>query len=141
MFGGGRYDGLVALFGAEPVASVGFGMGDVTLQDFLEVHGLLPKLQPETDVYVALIGDVAEKAQKVITELREMGVNVAVDLSGRTADKQIKTALKKGINYVLFIGEQELADEQFTLKNLATSEEERKSLQRVVSIVKDYRNQ
>lgn len=139
MFGGGRYDGLVGLFGAEPVASVGFGMGDVTLQDFLDVHGLLPKLQPETDVYVALIGDVADKAQKPIAELREMDVNIAVDLSGRSADKQIKTAIKKGINYVLFIGEQELTDEQFTLKNLATGEEEHRSLQRIVSIVKDYR--
>ena len=55
MFGGGRYDGLVGLFGVEPVPTVGFGMGDVTLQDFLDVHGLLPKLQPETDAYVVLI--------------------------------------------------------------------------------------
>ncbi len=141
MFGGGRYDGLVGLFGAEPIASVGFGMGDVTLQDFLEVHDLLPKLEPETDVYIALIGKVFDEAQKVIADLREMGVNVAVDLSGRTADKQIKTALKKGINYIVFIGEQELADDQFTLKNLSTGEEERHSPQRIVSIVKDYRNQ
>jgi histidyl-tRNA synthetase len=35
MFGGGRYDGLVAQFGVEPVPTAGFGMGDVTLQNFL----------------------------------------------------------------------------------------------------------
>jgi histidyl-tRNA synthetase len=114
-------------------------MGDVTLQNFLELHELLPAIKAETDVYVALIGDVFGKAQKVIADLREMGLNVAVDFSGRGVDKQIKSALKNGINYVVFIGEQELADEQFTLKNLATGEEERHSVQRIVSIVKDYR--
>src|SRR3989339_611689 len=60
MFGGGRYDGLVAAFGVEPVPTVGFGMGDVTLQNFLELHKLLPKLEAETDAVVILIGDVYE---------------------------------------------------------------------------------
>ncbi|OYV27953.1 MAG: hypothetical protein B7W98_00655, partial [Parcubacteria group bacterium 20-58-5] len=43
LFGGGRFDRLVALFGNDPVPAVGFGMGDVTFADFLETHGLLPK--------------------------------------------------------------------------------------------------
>ena len=82
---------------------------------------------------------MVEAAQKVVADLREMGLNVAVDFSGRKPEKQIKSAVKKGINYVVFIGEQELSDEQFTLKNLQTGEEERRSVQRIVSIVKDYR--
>ncbi len=40
--GGGRYDNLLELFGVEPVATVGFGMGDTTLRDFLETHKLGP---------------------------------------------------------------------------------------------------
>ena len=75
----------------------------------------------------------------MIKELRDMGLNVAVDNTGRKADKQLKAALKKGINYVLFVGEKELGDEQFVLKNLSTQAEERHSPQRIVSIVKDYR--
>ncbi|HSW75314.1 MAG TPA: histidine--tRNA ligase [Candidatus Saccharimonadales bacterium] len=139
MFGGGRYDGLVGLFGVEPVPTAGFGMGDVTLQNFLEGHDLLPKMHPETDVYVVLVGDVYASAQKVIAELREMGANVAVDLSGKKMDKQIKTAVKKGIHYAMFIGEKELKDELYTVRNLATGVEERHSISRIVSIVKDYR--
>jgi histidyl-tRNA synthetase len=38
--GGGRYDNLLELFDAKPVSAVGFGMGDITLRDFLETHGL-----------------------------------------------------------------------------------------------------
>lgn len=139
MFGGGRYDGLVAKFGVEPVSTVGFGMGDVTLQNFLEAHSLLPQLTPETDIYVVLIGDVYEKTLHLLSKLQQLGVRVAVDTTGRKADKQIRSAEKKGINYVLFIGDKELADEQFTLKNLKTGEEARHGLDRLVSIIKDYR--
>lgn len=141
MFGGGRYDGLVGLFGVEPVPTVGFGMGDVTLQNFLEAHDLLPTLRPETDVYVILIGDVYKDAQRVITELRAMGANVAVDTTGRKPDKQIKTAVKKGIHYAMFIGEKEIKDEQFVVRNLKTGVEERHGAARIVSIVKDYRDE
>ena len=139
LFGGGRYDGLVGLFGVEPVPTVGFGMGDVTLQNFLELHDLLPQLQPETDVYVVLIGDVVKRAQSVIASFRDMGLNVAVDITGRKIDRQIRTADKKGVHYIVTIGEKELADEQYALKNLQTGVEESHSAPRIVSIVKDYR--
>jgi histidyl-tRNA synthetase len=139
MFGGGRYDGLVGMFGVEPVATVGFGMGDVTLRNFLEAHDLIPSLRPETDVYIVFIGDVAGRAQPVVKELRDMGVNVALGTDAKL-DKQIKTAHKKGIHYVLFIGEKELNEEQYTLRNLLTGVEERHGVSRIVSIIKDYRS-
>lgn len=139
MFGGGRYDGLVGLFGVDPVPTVGFGMGDATLENFLETHKLLPEIKTETDIYVATIGDVYEGAQKVVNKLRDMEVNVAFDVTGRKPDKQIKSAAKKGIRYVAFVGEKELAEEQFKIKDIVTGEEETHSLERIVSSVKDYR--
>lgn len=139
MFGGGRYDGLVGLFGVEPVPTVGFGMGDVTLRNFLETHKLIPQLRSETDVYVIFVGDVAARGMTVVKELRDMGVNVALGTDAKL-DKQIKAASKKGIHYVMFIGEKELNDEQYTLRNLITGKEERHSSSRIVSIIKDYRS-
>lgn len=141
MMGGGRYDGLVGLFGVEPVPTVGFGWGDVTLQNFLEGHDLMPNLRPDTDVYVVLIGDVYTQAQRVLDELRDSGANVAVDFSGKKADKQIKVAVKKGIHYVMFIGEKELKEERYTVKNLLTGVEEQHSAARIVSIVCDHRDE
>ena len=139
MFGGGRYDGLVAQFGVDPVPTVGFGMGDATLYNFLVLHDLLPSITTNTDVYVALLGNVYEQALRPISLLREMELNVAVDSSGRKAEKQIKTADKKGIRYVLFIGDHELASEHYKLKDLKTGVEEPHSLERIASIIKDYR--
>lgn len=139
MFGGGRYDGLVGLFGVEPVPTVGFGMGDVTLQNFLELHKLQPVLQSEIDLYIVLIGDVYHKAQLPIAALRSMGLNVAVDSSGRKAEKQLKAAIKNGVHYVLFIGDKELADGQYPIKNLHSGVDEKHGLERIVTLVKDHR--
>ena len=140
MFGGGRYDGLVGLFGVEPVPTVGFAMGDITLTNFLETHDLLPKLSSETEACVVLIGDVYEHALPMLADLRQMGLNLAVDSTSRKPASQIKAAVKKGIPYAIFVGEKELADEQYTLKNLTTGKEDRHSLQRIVAIVKDSRH-
>lgn len=140
MFGGGRYDGLVGQFGAELVPTVGFGMGDVTLTNFLETNDLLPNLRPETEAYVVLVGDIYQEAQKIIQDLREMGLNIAVDTTGRKPAAQIKTAVKKDLHYAIFIGQKDIEEEQFNLKDLTTGTEERHSLQRIVSLVKDRRH-
>jgi len=139
MYGGGRYDGLVGLFGVEPVPTVGFAMGDAVIAEFLKGHDLVSELPPETDAYVVLAGDVLQAAQPVIAELRADGVNLAVGLGGKKIGDQFKTADKKGITYAIIIGEKELEEGQFTLKNLQTGAEEKHSLERIVSMVKDHR--
>lgn len=139
MFGGGRYDGLVAMFDVDPVPTIGFGMGDITLKNFLEAHGLLPKLSSTTDIYLITIGDVVQDATYVAKELREMGLKVATDFSDKKPAKKFKNATKHQVRYVLVVGEEEVEKEQYTLKNLETGIEETHGLQRIVSIVQDYR--
>ena len=136
MLGGGRYDGLVGLFGVAPVPTVGFGWGDVTLANFLEIHDLLPPLPPETDAYVALVGDVTEAAHQPLAELRAAGLNLAVDLSGRKIGDQFKSAERKGLVRVLIIGEDELQAGSFTLKNLATGDEAKYSLAELIDVMR-----
>ncbi len=133
MFGGGRYDALVSAFGVEPTPTVGFGMGDVTLQSFLEGHHLLAKFEPETDAVVILIGDIYEAAQKTLAMMREEGLRLAVDSTGRKIDTQIKSAVKSGIPYAIFLGEHELSSQRFKLKDLRSGEEKELSLERLVS--------
>lgn len=139
IFGGGRYDSLVGLFGVNPVPTVGFGMGDVALLDFLKSHDILPQLDSDIEAYVVVVGDVLRQAQGVAKILREEGVKVTIDLMGRKIDKQLKAADKLSIPYALIVGEEELDSEQFTLKDLKTSSEEKLSLARVVTKIKDHR--
>lgn len=139
MLGGGRYDGLVGLFGVAPVPTVGFGWGDVTLANFLELHHLLPSFSPETDLYVVLVGDVTKEASQPVASLRQTGLNVAVDLSGRKLGDQLKTADKKGIAFALIIGANELQRGKFTIKNLVTGEEHQQDVKTIAKTVKEYR--
>jgi histidyl-tRNA synthetase len=134
MMGGGRYDGLVGLFGVEPTPTVGFGLGDVTLQNFLEGHRLVPVLTTETELWVAPVGNV--QVSEIATELRESGVNVAVGVGGKKLGDQFKVAEKKGILNVLIIGENELAEAKFTLKNLQTGKENKHSLEQLIEVLK-----
>jgi len=140
MFGGGRYDGLVGLFGVEPVPTVGIAMGDVTMQNFLEGHELLPELPSETDAYVLLLGEAMyEKSQAVLDRFRSEGLRLAVDTSGRRLEKQIKSAVKKGVQYAIFIGEDELQQDRYKVKNLASGEEETHGVERTIALLLDYR--
>ncbi len=143
MFGGGRYDGLVGLFGVESVPTVGFGLGDVTLANFLESHGLLPAATSSIDLFVGFIGENTYKtkeSQKILQELREEGINVYTDISGRKVGALIKNAEKLHVRSVMFVGENELASGQFKLKNIVSGEEKELSIGRIASALLDYRN-
>ena len=139
MFGGGRYDGLVGLFGAEPISAVGFAPGATTTELFLRTHDLLPKLPSTTEVYVVVLGGARDGAMELADKLREEGVNTEVDITGRKLDKQLKTAIKKDIPFILFVGEEEIKREIYPLKDTAKAEEQTMSFERVVSVVKDRR--
>lgn len=139
MFGGGRYDGLVGLFGAEPLSAVGFAIGSTTTELFLRAHNLLPKLPSTTEVYIVVLGDALNGAMKFASNLRAEGVNTELDFTGRKLDKQLKTAIKKEIPFMVFIGEEELSSEIYSFKDTASSGEQKLSFERIVSSVKDRR--
>jgi histidyl-tRNA synthetase len=139
LFGGGRYDGLVGMFGAEPISAVGMAPGGTMIENFLDVHGLLPKLVSTTDMYVVVLGDVKKQAAKLARDLRNEGVNVELDITDRKLDKQIKTAVKKQITYILFIGEEEVKNEIYTVKDTNSADEQKLGFSRIVSLIKDRR--
>lgn len=79
--GGGRYDGLVELFGGPRMPAVGFGMGDVVLSLMLQDRGLLPKegesLLPRPDVFlIAGSPDGEARLRALATQLRRGGLHV-----------------------------------------------------------------
>jgi len=140
LFGGGRYDGLVGLFGAEPLSAVGFAPGLTTTELFLKSHNLLPELKSTTDVYVVVLGEnQLDGAAAMARKLRTEGVKVELDITLRKIDKQIKTAIKKNIPFMMFVGETELANEMYSFKDTASSEEETLSFERIVTQVRDRR--
>ncbi len=124
LFGGGRYDDLLAIFGNERVPAFGFGMGDVTIRDFLETHALLPKYQPSTQLYLCSFDEKSLAFSVSLADrLRESGINVAMDLSGKKISDQIKSAGKQKIPFIAVIGEDEMKTGIFKIKNMDSGEE------------------
>lgn len=137
LFGGGRYDGLVGLFGVEPISAVGMAPGGTTVENFLQSHNLLPELKSTTDVYIITLGDVSREALKLASDMRDVGINTELNLSEKKFDKQLKTALKKGIPYILFIGEDEVKSGIYTIKNIAKSEEYKVNFTELTKLIKE----
>jgi histidyl-tRNA synthetase len=124
LFGGGRYENLTALFDNEEIPGVGFGMGDVTMREFLSERYLLPPYTSPTHVYLALASDKqARAAQTLAGELRAQGVRVALDFGEKRLSDQIKAAAKNKIPYVIVVGEDEIASGTFVARNLLTGAE------------------
>jgi histidyl-tRNA synthetase len=124
LFGGGRYDGLVSMFGGEPIPAVGFAIGDVTLMDFLETHGLAPDASHAPELYLGTLpGDLTE-AREYADTLRVAGIRVFMNISGRAVGDQVREAVRRGIPYFTTYGPDEARSGALRLKRLATSSEE-----------------
>lgn len=119
LFGGGRYDDLLSLFGGEKVPAFGFGMGDITITDFLEIRELLPKYRSTVDAMICVIDESAVAyADEVAKELRDSGKNIYVNYSFKSPGDQLKSATKQSIPYAIVIGEKEAESKSYEIKDL-----------------------
>ncbi|MCY4088618.1 MAG: histidine--tRNA ligase [Candidatus Saccharibacteria bacterium] len=134
MFGGGRYNQLLESFGGQNLPAVGFGMGDVTMMDFLKSHKLMPKLTSPIDLYVVLLPDVDYlDIWSLLKNIRFEKLKVFVDSRPLKPNKKLETALKREIDYVLFIGQKDIDEGLYNLKHLPSKTEHRLSEARLIS--------
>jgi histidyl-tRNA synthetase len=107
IFGGGRYDRLLAEMGGKAMPACGFGCGDVVLGLLLEERGLRPQAEPSVEYYI-----ITWKPQdwspvlKVVQRLRMRGKRVQFDLKGSNANRQFKNAADSKARYRVTIGQQ-----------------------------------
>ncbi len=124
LFGGGRYDNLLSLFGDEKIGAIGFGMGDVTMRDFLEARGRLPSYQGAAKLFIATVADeLIPYAMQLGDELRKNNVSVEVNVTDRKLADQIKVADKHKVPYLIVVGDNERASQSFTVRDLASGTE------------------
>ncbi len=138
MLGGGRYDNLTGLFGGEPISGIGFGMGDVTMRDFLETHKLIPdavRSTAPTLIVVPMETTQNMAAQKIAQQCRAAGIAATVDSSTKKVGKKIGDAAARGATYVIVVGENEITTDTYTLKRLDTTVEEAGSITDLIATI------
>ena len=122
--GGGRYDALVKKLGGPDLPAVGFGMGDVTMRDLLELKKLIPAYADGPDFYVMILGDDARNAAlEDIANLRRAGFRVEYNLKDGKFPKLIQAAEVAGSKYALVYGGSEVAKGVAKVRSLADRSE------------------
>ncbi len=123
--GGGRYDGLVAEIGGPEMPGVGFGMGLERLLLVLESIDKLPQNNECPDIFIANIGSDADLfVQKLIFDLREMGISAERDYLERSVKAQMKFANKLDAKFSMVIGDDDIKNGKANVKNMQTGESE-----------------
>lgn len=122
--GGGRYDHLVEEIGGPATPGVGFGLGKERLLLTMEACGVEIPEPAGADVFIAVMGDEAKAAGlKLMRELRQNGLAVQMDIMGRNIKNQFKYANRIHASKTVVIGQDELENDSFTIKNMETSEQ------------------
>lgn len=139
--GGGRYDNLVKKLGYQDMAAVGFGMGDVTVADLLELVGKGGSLDTSLDAYVVIgAPECRAKALEVVTSLRRAGLKTDFSFKDTSFGKQFKQADVLGATFAVILGTDELSKNCAKIKNLSSGEECEVSILEVVSYIVTAKN-
>ena len=136
--GGGRYDDLTGIFGLKNVSGVGISFGLDRIYLVLEELGLFPEtISKSTEVLFINFGDKESLfSLKAIKALRENDINAELYPDSAKMKKQMNYANKRNIPYVVLVGEEELKNNQFTLKNMISGEQDKVDLEALVTKLK-----
>jgi len=146
IFGGGRYDNLIGQFSKESLPAIGFGMGDVTLEAFLKNHRLIPEISTKQGFYFTLFDEnLYSEYLKITHLLRKNHLPIEISLSRpKKLGKEFELAEKKGYQFCLILGEDELKKQVIKVKDLTTGKEtelpleETKFIDGVYSLMQGY---
>jgi len=123
LFGGGRYNGLAELFGAESFPAVGVAPGDETTRLFLESWKLLPEFKDERYYLPLLSADLLSETQSLAQALRNDGKDVLFAFEPQRPGKALEFANKQGINKVVIFGNDEKIAGEYKIKDMENGEE------------------
>ena len=121
---GGHYGKLVSEIGGPEVEGCGYAMGIERLASVMSDDNLFEDLTDTTDIYVMPLGERATAASLGIANyLRVSGYNCEVCLEGKGMSQMFKKAERRNALYAIIVGDNELDNDEFVIKNLASQEQ------------------
>lgn len=138
VLGGGRYDDLTGIFGLPNVSGVGISFGIDRIYDVMLEMNLFDQLKlSETTSQVLLVNFGQEEEQfslKILNELRQAGINAEIfPEHAAKMKKQMSYADSKKIPFVVLIGKDEMQSGSLTIKDMATGQQEKLTLNEIIS--------
>ena len=131
--GGGRYNGMVEQFGGDDMPGIGYAMGMERLLLTLKEQGIELPVGNHPDVYIAPLGDAAQKEAFVLTQaLRSRNIYTEKDYLGKSLKAQMKAADRFQVKYCVIIGDSELEKGIAVVREMATGEQHEVLLSQLV---------
>ena len=131
--GGGRYNGMVEQFGGDDMPGIGYAMGMERLLLTLKEQGIELPVGNHPDVYIAPLGDAAQKEAFVLTQaLRSRNIYTEKDYLGKSLKAQMKAADRFQVKYCVIIGDSELEKGIAVVREMATGEQQEIALSQLV---------
>ena len=130
IFGGGRYDNLISLFGGENLPSVGVGCSDTVLFSVMSEYGINKYYDISYDYFISTFPDIELKNYaNVASNLRSKGLSVLMNVNQDwNLSKQLEFAVAQKCTNFIIIGENELKKSTLTVKNLLKNSQQEISL-------------
>lgn len=121
LLGGGRYANLVEKFGSAPLSGIGCAPSDTVIREFLIDAGLFPEnlLKPSQVLVTVFSEEALENSIATADALRRAGIATELYPALDKLPKQLKYADRKGIQYVVVIGPDEMSQNTLVVKNMA----------------------
>lgn len=122
---GGRYDNLAENYTNNILPGVGISIGLTRLFFVLKEIGFIDRynIKSSSDYLIIPIGNTLEYSGKVMSDLNEKGFNVSIYFEDDSLKKKLNYANKLNINNVIFIGENEVDNNEIKIKNMISGEE------------------
>jgi histidyl-tRNA synthetase len=127
--GGGRYDGLIEELGGRPTPGIGFGSGIERYVIALRHLGITPPAEPLPKITVSYLGETGKLAAlKLVNTLHGQGLGAIFTPGDRSLKAQLKTANRVGADIAIILGDDEVAQQEATIRTMSDSQQFRLSL-------------
>lgn len=135
--GGGRYDDLTGIFGLPDTSGVGISFGADRIYDVLLGLGLFPEQTSQSVRAMFVNFGAAEEiaSLKIMADLRAAGIPCEIYPEAAKMKKQFDYATRKAISYMIFVGETEIKNQQVTVKNLTSGEQNTVGMEGLLKIL------
>ncbi len=136
--GGGRYDKMIGDYTGnnKDYPAIGISFGIEPILEVMKVQNKLELKNTITKVFIIPISEVIKECLEIANQLRKNNINTDVDLMNRKFPKNMKFVESQNIPYALFVGENELKDKKFKLKNMIDKSEEVLSIDETIGKLK-----
>ena len=132
--GGGRYADLVAILGGQPLTGTGFGFGETVLMELMDEFNVKYPKQEICDVYIAPIKlEDLSVITKLSDQLRVKGLKTIFNPFDWKLKRHFENAEKRNVEWMIIVGNKDLANDAVTLRNIITGDQEIVPLKKIVS--------